>query len=283
MVSFGQRALHSWVDVVNKRTGGRQPKLATPNETVAGIVAHQSVRRFEKRTVSRELLELLVLAAQSAPTSANLQCWSVVVVTDPKLKAKFLVAGNNNTTIEQAPCYMVWLADLTHVATILGDDVEGLDHLETFLVSSIDAALAAQSFSIAAQSMGLGTVFHGSIRYKPEIAIEALSLPKHTFPVFAMAVGWPSKELVVHWNHPDEIKPRMPQHMVLHYNKYEPRKLSQLLDYDKVVDDFHRDNVISPEIYPALKPWRSSAVERFTLMLNRKLEAMIKTMGFGTL
>ncbi len=281
MSSFGQRALSSWAEIVQKRTGKQQLHFAAPNETVAGIIAHQSVRRFENRRIDKDLLELLVLAAQSAPTSSNLQCWSVVVVTDPKIKAKFLVAGNNNKTIEQAPCYLVWLADLTHVATMLGD-VEGLDHLETFLIGSIDTALAAQSFSIAAESMGLGTVFHGSIRYKPEVAINALGLPKHTFPVFAMAVGWPSEERVIHWHHPDEIKPRMPQHLALHYNKYKPRTIEELTAYDKVIDEFYKKNVSAPEVYPTLKQWKSSAIERFTSMLNRKLEAMIKLMGFGT-
>ncbi|MFC7502693.1 nitroreductase family protein, partial [Nocardioides sp. GCM10030258] len=46
-------------------------------------MAHRSVRAFLPEPIGDEVLEALVAAGQSAPTSSNLQPWSVVAVRDP--------------------------------------------------------------------------------------------------------------------------------------------------------------------------------------------------------
>ena len=45
-----------------------------------------------------------------------------------------------------------------------GTPLAGMPYLETFLVAAIDAALAAQNAVVAAESLGLSTVYIGALR-----------------------------------------------------------------------------------------------------------------------
>src|SRR5690606_29010310 len=87
--------------------------------------------------------------------------------------------------------------------------------LESSYVGFIDAALAAQNTVVAAESLGLGTVYIGAIRNKPEEVAAELGLPPGVLATFGLVVG-----------HPDpgenaQAKPRLPQQAVLHHEIYD--------------------------------------------------------------
>ena len=75
-------------------------------------------------------------------------------------------------------------------------------------------ALAAQSALIAAESLGLGGVYIGAMRNLPEQITAELALPPHVFAVFGMSIGYPDPAK------PTDIKPRLPQSLVLHREQY---------------------------------------------------------------
>ena len=52
----------------------------------AEMQRRRSVREFSSRPVAREIIEECLLAAGSAPSGANMQPWSFVVVSDPQVK-----------------------------------------------------------------------------------------------------------------------------------------------------------------------------------------------------
>ena len=83
-----------------------------------------------------------------------------------------------------------------------------------FLTAVIDAALAAQNAAAAAESLGLGMVYIGGMRNHPEEVAALLELPPEVFAVFGMCVGTPDPA------HPAEVKPRPPQTVVLHHERY---------------------------------------------------------------
>jgi len=53
----------------------------------------RTVRHFSDRPVPREIIEECLLAAGTAPNGANLQPWSFVVVSDPKVKHEIRIAA----------------------------------------------------------------------------------------------------------------------------------------------------------------------------------------------
>ncbi|MFD3507823.1 NADPH-dependent oxidoreductase [Nocardia sp. NPDC058666] len=188
------------------------------NSVLDVLHAHKSVRRYLPDPVSPETIQLLVSAAQSAATSSNLQAWSVVEVRDADRRARLAEVAGGQAHIEQAPVLLVWVADFARLRQLAHDHdapLDGADYLETSFVGVIDAALAAQNAVLAAESLGLGTVYIGALRNDPERVAAELNLPAHVFPVFGLVVG-----------HPDptegtRIKPRLPQAAVLHHETYD--------------------------------------------------------------
>ena len=56
--------------------------------------------------------------------------------------------------------------------------------------------------ALAAESLGLGICYIGSIRNNTQAVIELLGLPRLVFPVTGMTLGWPAAEPL--------IRPRLP-------------------------------------------------------------------------
>jgi nitroreductase len=165
------------------RPAGLRAVLAAAEQAkpvIAQLLQHRSVRSYLPRAVPPGTVELLVAAAQSAASSSNLQLWSVVVVEDPaRRRALYEVAGKQAHILE-CPLFLVWVADPHRPQQLASErdlPSEGLAYLEMFLMASIDTALAAQNAVIAAESLGLGTVYIGALRNQPERVSEALGLP----------------------------------------------------------------------------------------------------------
>ena len=146
--------------LLNRRN--RDGALAAPqqwNEVLETILNHRSVRGFLPRALPEGTLELLIAAAQSASTSSNLQFWSVVAVQETERKSRLAELAGQQQFIRDAPLLLVWLADLSRLDRIAAEQqaqVDGTHYLEEFIVGVVDAALAAQSALIAAESLGLG-------------------------------------------------------------------------------------------------------------------------------
>jgi nitroreductase len=209
------------------------------NDTIATILNHRSVRGFLPETLSEGTLELLVAAAQSASTSSNLQVWSVVAVREPERKARIATLAGNQQFIRDAPLMLVWLADLNRINQIAADrqtQAEATHYTEAFILGVVDAALAAQSAFIAAESIGLGAVYVGAVRNHPEEIAAELNLPPHVFAVFGMAVGYPDPAKDT------GIKPRLPREIVLHHEQYDATlKRDAVERYNGVARDFMRE------------------------------------------
>jgi len=128
-------------------------------EIVEQLLDHRSVRAFTDRHLPEGTIETLIAAAQSASTSSNLQVWSVVAVQDVDRRKRLFALAGNQAYIHQAPLFLVWLADLSRVSRIAeqqGVELEALPYLESLLLRTIDAALAAQNAVVALESRGLG-------------------------------------------------------------------------------------------------------------------------------
>jgi nitroreductase len=207
---------------ITERLRARYRRHDTPyppawNTTLDLLLAHRSVRAFRSAPLPPAALETLVSAAQSAPSSSNLQVWSVVAVEDPVRKAHLAELAGRQRHIVEAPLFLTWLIDLhrlTALAEERGGAHEGLSYLEMFLLGATDTAMAAQNALTALESLGLGAVYIGGIRNHPKEVAAALGLPPRVFPLVGMAVGWPDPK------RPADVKPRLPQAAVLLREQY---------------------------------------------------------------
>jgi nitroreductase len=232
-----QHAAHALISRRNR--DGALDAPAQWNDVLETIINHRSVRGFLPDALPAGTLELLVAAAQSASTSSNLQLWSVVAIEDPTHKARLATLAGDQQFIRDAPLLLVWLADLARIDAIAAarqQTAEGTQYIEEFIVGVVDAALAAQSALIAAESLGLGGVYIGAMRNLPEQVAEALNLPPHAFAAFGMSIGWPDPAKTT------DIKPRLSQRVVLHRETYRAAAaLDEVEEYNAVMRDFQKE------------------------------------------
>jgi nitroreductase len=222
---------------------GAAPAALLPSNAVLDVLLnHCSVRAYRPDPLPEGTLETLVAAAQSAPTSSNLQAWSVVAVEDPDRRARLAALSARQRFVAEAPLFLCWVADLSRL-TRLGEahqtKLEALDYLESFMVALVDAALAAQNAVVAAESLGLGTVYVGALRHEPEQVAAELGLPPGAFAPFGLAVGYPAR--------PSAVKPRLPQSLVLHREQYRVAEEEAAIGaYDKALADFSAGQGLGP-------------------------------------
>jgi FMN reductase (NADPH) len=201
--------------------------MSTP--TIELIHRHASVRKFTADSVPADAIEAMVAAAQRASTSSNLQVVSVVAVTDAEKRARLSgICGQEH--VAKAPVVLVWCADLRRLdrACALRGYTQVTEYVENFLMCALDVGIAAQNGVVAAESLGLGVCYLGSVRNNTQAVIDLLGLPRLVFPVVGMAVGWPAG--------PPAVRPRLPVSAVLYWNAYDTEhRDAALAEYDRAM------------------------------------------------
>lgn len=247
------------------------------NDSLTALLSHRSVRSYLSKPLPPGTLELLVAAAQSASTSSNLQTWSVVAVEDRERKERLSQLAGGQAHIRQCPLFLVWLADLarlTYIAEQRELPHDGLNYLEMFLMAAVDASLAAQNAAIAAESLGLGTVYIGAMRNYPEEIAAELGLPKHVFAVFGLCVGYADLA------QPTAIKPRLPQSAVLHREQYSlETQEPAIAHYNHIMAAFYASQNMNVE-----GDWSQHSAERVatteSLRNRARLKEALNHLGF---
>lgn len=256
---------------------GAIPAAGPWNGTLDLLLSHRSVRGFVTQDVPPGTLETLVAAAQSAATSSNMQSWSVIAVRDPSRKAALAKIAGDQKHIEECPLFLVWLADTSRAKRI--DTAESvplvtLPYFETFLVAAIDAALAAQNAVVAAESLGLSTVYIGALRNDPVKVASHLELPPGVLAVFGLCVGSASATAA------NEIKPRLSQAAVAFDETYRirPDEAELRRAYDDKLAQFSKRNEMSDDTWTRRVQRRMGKI---AAMGGRdKLVEALKALGF---
>lgn len=222
--------------VLLERYGEAAPGEMAWSPVIESLLHHRSVRAYTDAPLPPGTLEAMVAAAQSASTSSNLQVWSVVAIEDQARRDRLAAFAGGQKHISQAPLFLCWIADLSRAARIGardGREMDALPYLETFMVAVIDAALAAQNATAAAESLGLGTVYIGGMRNHPEEVAAELGLPPGAAVVFGLCVGHIDPAA------PPTVKPRLPQAAILHRERYDAAAADALIPaYDGTLEAF---------------------------------------------
>ncbi|MCQ2010209.1 MULTISPECIES: NADPH-dependent oxidoreductase [Sporolactobacillus] len=205
------------------------------NETLKTLLNHRSIRSFTKQHIPQEQVNLLISAAQHAATSNFFQQYSIIGVTDPEKKKALAEIGNQHY-IAEADRLFVLVIDMHRNAKIAEAKEQPTDVLSStdfFFRAFSDTVIAAQNIVAAAESLGLGTVYLGSILNDPQAVIDLLKLPKFTFPAFGIAIGYPDQS--------PQLKPRLPKEAVYFENEYQSPQhpLEELENYDHDVNQYY--------------------------------------------
>lgn len=190
----------------------------------------RSIRKYAAQDISDTLLNELLEVAARASNTGNMQLYSVVITRDQANKEKLAPAHFNQPMITKAPVVLTFCADVNRFVKWAEQRKAeaGFDNLQTFIASTIDSMLFAQSFCNAAEAMGLGICYLGTTAYNADQIIKALSLPRLVVPIITVTVGYPAEPL------PEQVE-RLPLAAVIHnesYVDYTPAAIDSLY-YDK--------------------------------------------------
>lgn len=199
------------------------------NNTIQSMKNHRSIRRYLDKEIPSDVLQSILEATQLMPTSINSQQVSIIVVRDLETKAKLAELAGGQPWIKTASVFLLFVADLykTDIAAkINGSEQMVQESVEGSLAAILDCGIALGGAIVAAESLGLGTVPIGGIRKNAKQVIQLLNLPKYTFPINGLCIGYPQDE--------SSKKPRLPLDSFAHSEVYHPDKLEQqIAQYDK--------------------------------------------------
>jgi len=201
--------------------GGAAGRDLSADDVLARVLLRRTHRRYTADPIPDDLLDVLFAAAFSASAKSDLQQGSVVVVKDAGKRKAIADLIPSMPWIGTAPVFMVWIGDSRRIRRIceLRGKPFGNDHLDAFLNAAVDAALAMQTFILAAEAKGLGCCPISVVRNHVEAVAEILELPLYTFPLAGLCVGWPSQE--------GFISMRLPPKVNVHVDRYDDWDLAE--------------------------------------------------------
>ena len=138
-----------------------------------------SLRKFSDRPVEDEKLQLILEAAQSAPTAHNLQPQRIFVLRSPEALAK----ADACFVCHFHPPVILAVAYDAPEAWKREDD--GKNHGE------IDAALAVMQMMLQAAELGLGTTYVGM--FDPQKLLAAFPEMAGLTPIAMLPLGYPAE------------------------------------------------------------------------------------------
>ena len=169
----------------------------------------RTTRHFSDREVPRELIELAVRTASTAPSGAHLQPWTFVAISNPGLKRRIRDAAEaEEKRFYEERMPEAWEEVLTPLGTDYVKDhitdapwivvlfrqsqrMRGEDDMSPTYYSQESCGIAAGLFIAAVHNMGLTTLTHtpspmGFLR-------DILGRPDHEHAMLLMPVGYPAE------------------------------------------------------------------------------------------
>jgi nitroreductase len=195
---------------------------------LAQILQRRTHRHYAARPVADTLIDLLVAVALSASAKSDFQQASVIKLKDPGKRQAIAQHFPAMPWIGTSPVFLVFCGDarrLERIGTLRNHPQRNGD-LEAFLNAAVDAALALQTFILAAENIGLGCCPISVVRNQMTTVARELALPDGVFPVAGLCVGYPAGA--------GHISMRLPPAVTVHTDRYDDANLpTEIEGYDR--------------------------------------------------
>ncbi len=168
-----------------------------PNDAIRLLFERGSCRSYSNRDVPEDALGLVLEAGTHAPTGGNLQPYSIIKVRDEGTRWWFAEKAGQKF-IGEAQVLLLFCIDhrrLERWADLEVAPFTAKSSFRHFWVSFQDTVMCAQNISTAADAMGIGSCYIGTVlEFFPEIR-ERFQLPEGVFPIVLLCLGYPAKKV----------------------------------------------------------------------------------------
>ena len=184
------------------------------NNTIKELFERKSTRTYQDKEISSEDKELILKAATQAPSAGNMQLYSIIDVTDQKIKDELAILCDNQPFIANAKMVLVFLADYSkwYDAFVYANCKPRKLDVGDLQLSTVDAVIACQNAVVAAQSLGIGSCYIGDIIENHDKMVKLLNLDSHVVPACMAVFGYPAE---------NELKVNKPKRVDLKYTVFE--------------------------------------------------------------
>lgn len=163
------------------------------------ISSRHSVRAFDNRKFSDDMIQKIADAATKAASAGNLQSYQIFIITKNEDKNRLANAAHEQSFIGNAACAFVFCADPQNAAREYGKRGQELYCIQ-------DATISCTYAQLAAHQLGLASVWVGS--FDEETVSKILGLEDNLRPIAMLIVGFAAES--------PEITPRKPLSEVIH-------------------------------------------------------------------
>ena len=172
-------------------------------DTLEAIFTRKSTRKFLDKPVEDEKIQTILRAGMSGPSCVNARDWEFLVVKDKgNLTAMARANGRPADPLKGAAFGVL----------ILGDLEKAFPPAKEYWV--IDGAIAAQNMILAAQNLGIGSVWLGTWPQMDRVnrQKELFDIPDRYIPHSIIAFGYPADSI---FEERDQLEPDK-----VHYEKW---------------------------------------------------------------
>ncbi len=225
------------------------------NETMKCLYERGSVRSFEEKDIPEDVLTEIINAGCHAATGGNLQPYSIISIRSNEQKKALMDTGTMQPIVEQAPVSLLFMIDWHRIERWARDNhapFSALDGYRHFWIAFQDTIIAAQNICTAADSLGLGSVYLGTVESCFDELKPMFDLPNGVFPVVIVSLGYPKKA--------PEIAPKLLEDVIIHKERYREMPMDEL--------NFHMDKKYSQRQTPPLTEKNLNTLYKVTKAVN---------------
>ena len=238
---------------------------------------HVTIRKFKNELIEEDVLERILYSGTRASTTGNMQVYSIVVTTDAQEREALAPFHFNQPVAQQAPVLLTFVADFNRFSKwcSINNAKPGYSNFISFFTAAIDALLVAQNVCVAAENNGLGICYLGTTTYNAREIIQKLGLPKLTFPVTTVALGYPDEN--------PELTDRLPLKGIVHnetYTDYSEAQMKELYAFKESLESSEQfvkenDKETLAQVFTDVR-----YKEKDNLFFSGKMLEVLKEQGF---
>jgi len=218
------------------------------NPTIELLNGRRSTRSYAPTPITDAEKQAILHSAMRAPTAGNMMLYTIIEVSDQALKDRLAETCDDQPFIAKAPWVLMFVADMQKWVDLFRhsrvDEVEGVEHRMVpgtgdLLLACSDALIAAQTATVAAESLGIGSCYIGDVLEQAEVHAELLGLPQHALPIAMLCFGRPVAD--------QPVVPHYEKHMV-HENAYHRLTDDELAEVSADLAQMHAPHGFGPGV-----------------------------------
>jgi nitroreductase len=225
------------------------------NATVKLLLERGSCRVYQNKKIPVGVLREILKAGIHAATGGNLQPYSIIKIESKGTNAK-LGKMCGQPFVGQVPVNLLFCIDwhrLERWSKLSDAPFTATSAFRHFWISFQDTIISAQNICTAADALGLGSCYIGTVLEFFPVLKKMFKLPKGVFPVVLLCLGYPKSKPLV--------RRKLSMEAVVHPEKYRELRDKELI---RAFNDKY------PDVKIAITPERLKTVQRVCLKTGGK-------------